>query len=231
MIALYNGVCKAVRKIGVICGLKLEADCLSGIIPAEKIRIAAGKAERAQSMAQDLIDQGAELLVSFGLAGGLDPDLVPGSLILADQVIDRHGNGYATSIDINQSLSSHNDSWTTGALIGHNQPAIYNEAKLALHYIYDDALAVDMESHGVARAAKDAALPFIVIRAISDSAAMALPNAALSGMGEKGESRIWPVIASLIKRPHELYALMRLAGDVEKAKKSLKQAAKLLPEI
>ena len=85
-----------------------------------------------------------------------------------------------------------------------------------------------METHAVARAARAAGLPFAVVRAVSDSAAFALPRAAQAGFKADGEPDVGAVIAALVRRPWELPALIRTAVDAERAFRSLAVAAQAL---
>ena len=54
-------------------------------------------------------------------------------------------------------------------------------------------------------------LPFIVFRAIADTAQDDLPEAALVGLNEEGRPAIGAVLRSLLKRPWQLPALIRVA--------------------
>jgi hypothetical protein len=73
------------------------------------------------------------------------------------------------------------------------------------------AVAVDMESHRIARVAAEsgAGLPALAIRAIGDPAGRALPALAATALGEDGRPRVGPVAAGLMRRPGDLAALLR----------------------
>ena len=75
--------------IGVITGVAAEAATL----PADDFRIAVSAANpaRAAQAVQAMIADGATLLVSYGFAAGLDPQLGPGSLLLPETVIAHEG--------------------------------------------------------------------------------------------------------------------------------------------
>ncbi len=60
------------------------------------------------------------------------------------------------------------------------------------------ALAIDMESHHVARAAAAHGLPFIAIRAISDRADEALPSCFADFVDAEGATKMSAVLAALI---------------------------------
>ena len=76
-------------RIGVITGLAAEAATL----PENDFRIAVSAANpaRAAQAADAMIADGARLLVSYGLAAGLDPRLGPGALLLPETVIAHEG--------------------------------------------------------------------------------------------------------------------------------------------
>jgi nucleoside phosphorylase len=94
------------------------------------------------------------------------------------------------------------------------------EEKARLHR-ETGALAVDMESHGVARAARAAAIPFAAIRAIADPASRALPKAALNAVAPDGRTRVLATLLECAKRPRDLPALLQLGADSNRALNSL----------
>ena len=87
------------------------------------------------------------------------------------------------------------------------------------------AVAVDMESAAVARLAREAGIPFAVVRAVSDPAQRALPMAARAGFGADGVADIGAVLQALLRRPYELPALIRTAIEAEAGFSALKRAA------
>ena len=77
-------------RIGIITGLAAEAATL----PAEGgfwIEVSAADPARAAKAADAMIAGGAGLLISYGLAAGLDPRLGPGTLLLPDTVVAHEG--------------------------------------------------------------------------------------------------------------------------------------------
>ena len=85
--------------------------------------------------------------------------------------------------------------------------------------------AVDMESHGVARAAREAGLPFLIVRAIADPADRTIPPAALAGLGPDGEQRPFAVMLAMLRNPAQVPALIQLARDAKTAMRRLAAAA------
>ncbi|MCA8888201.1 MAG: hypothetical protein KDA46_05180 [Parvularculaceae bacterium] len=84
-------------------------------------------------------------------------------------------------------------------------------------------VAVDMESHGAARAAQGAKVPFIAIRAIADPADRALPRAALGAVAPDGSTKIISTLIECAKRPAEFSELLQLARDSDAALKTLRR--------
>ncbi|MDD9993493.1 MAG: hypothetical protein OXP75_16990 [Rhodospirillales bacterium] len=76
-------------RIGIVTGLVAEAATL----PENEFRIAVSAADpaRAAQAADAMVAGGARLLVSYGLAAGIDPRLGPGALLLPEAVIAHEG--------------------------------------------------------------------------------------------------------------------------------------------
>ena len=97
-----------------------------------------------------------------------------------------------------------------GKIAGVSSPVAYPEAKHAL-YENTGALAVDMESHIVARIATSNGLPFVAIRVITDPAANTLPHVALAAMRSNGTINFAKMLRSLLSHPGELWDLAQTA--------------------
>ncbi|MDB5483094.1 MAG: hypothetical protein JWO83_4147 [Caulobacteraceae bacterium] len=199
----------------IVVGLAREARIAGG-----HGRIAVGAAGIPDALA------GARGLISFGVCGALDPALAVGDLVIAGGVAGE-GGALATDPAWTASLRAALPDARTGLVAGGDAIAGSPEAKAALRQASGAAI-VDMESHSVAKAARKAGLPFAVVRAVSDTAAFALPRAAQAGFRANGEPDVGAVIAGLLRRPWELPALIRTALDAEKAFKSLAFAARAL---
>jgi hopanoid-associated phosphorylase len=197
------------------------------------VGVAGGSAERAAYLSQQHVAAGVRGLVSFGVAGGLDPSLRPGDLVIATAVWRRSDEAaigasetWGRSIEAAVGTRSRVH---TGVIAGVDAPVISAAQKRVLH-TDSTALAVDMESHGIAAAAVEAALPLLVIRAIADPATRTIPAAALAGMGDDGRLRPMAVLHGLLASPGDLPGLIRLARDSAAAMRSLSVAAQVLME-
>ncbi|MFI4963951.1 MAG: hypothetical protein ACHP9T_01165 [Caulobacterales bacterium] len=168
----------------------------------------------------------AEGIISFGLAGALAPELRAGDCVIGAAIVDADGrhptDASWTSVLLTQLVGSR-----AGLLFGSDAMLLTREAKAAVR-VRTDALAADMESHLAARVAARFGLPFAAVRVISDAAERDLPAAVAVGMAPDGGMAVWPVIRALVRRPGQLPALIRTAGEAERAFKALADARHLL---
>lgn len=220
-------------RLGVVTGLTTEAHCLrpagaaGGGIGAIPIICSSGDPTRTEEGARRLVGDGAEALLSFGIAGGLDPKCGAGDLVLGKTVVDADGIEHETDIEWRNCLSTLLAGLgpEIGTVAGCDRPASTVAEKRAIHERCG-AIAVDMESHVVARVAADTGLPFAVIRVIADDAHDSLPHAALAGLGgTDGLSRIGAVLGALLLRPWELPVLIRVALETRQALSVLRRCA------
>ncbi len=214
----------AVRSLGVVTGLVKEADCVrraSGDDLLLMVHAAAGQANVARDAAQAMIDRGASGLLSFGIAGGLDPSLGAGVVVIADTIHGPGGKSWPASERWVEALTRFDGAFDSGAILGSNTPVMMACDKRRL-FRHTGALAVDMESHAVAAVAHEAEVPFAAIRAIGDPAGRSIPRAALLGLSPGGRTRALPVIAGLLRRPGDFVGVWRLAHETNTALSALR---------
>ncbi len=190
-----------------------------------RVAIGGGTALGALAAARTLIDEGCEALVSFGLAGGLDPALRPGAIVVPAAVIV-DDERYATDPELSRMLGG----VTMHVLVGADAVVASVGDKRRLN-CRTSAAAVDLESGPVARVATAHGLPFAVLRAICDPAERALPAAALAAVDAHGVIGFWRVAASLAARPGELPALLALAADAAVARRSLVERVRQISRV
>ena len=179
--------------------------------------------------ARRLAAAGARALVSWGMAGALDPALAAGTLVLPTEVISPTGGVFATAPQWRERLSAALGAhWPVsfGRLLTSYEPLGSVESK-AMAFRQTAAVAVDMESSAVAEIAAAARLPFLAVRAIVDTAADAVPQAALAATtADTGALRIGHLLAALARAPGDLAALIRLAGRYRRARRALTAVAR-----
>lgn len=224
-------------RLGIVTGLQKEAACVQARARAlpkgarPMVFSAAGQADVARNAARHMIAQGAAGLISFGIAGGLDPSLGPGVVVIADRVVLPDGTSLACHDPWVDRLLKADGGFDSGAILGSDHAVMTAREKAAL-FRNHGALAVDMESHAVARVAADAGVPFIAVRAVGDPAHRPVPRAALAGLTSDGRTRALPVMLRLLRRPRDLPGLLRLARDTKAAIAALKRTARLnLPDL
>ncbi len=77
-------------RVGIVTGLVAEAATIAEF--GHRVEVSAADPARAAQAADAMVAGGAGLLVSYGLAAGLDPRLGPGTLLLPDAVVAREGD-------------------------------------------------------------------------------------------------------------------------------------------
>ncbi len=180
----------------------------------------------AARAARDLIEAGASALVSWGLAGALDPKLAAGTVCLPDEVLAADGTRFRTALRWRDPLA---------AVLAAKRPvafgtlltratAIDSVAAKYETYRATGAAAVDMESAAVAQAAAGRGLPFIAVRVIVDTAADALPRAVISA-SRAGQVHMGRIVLGLLMAPGDVAPLLRLARRYRRAIRSLEAAA------
>lgn len=213
-------------KILAIAGMAFEAKIARGTGVEAVYAARSDLLERAISEA--LLRGGFTGIISFGTAGGLAPELPPGTVIIANSV-----SGPLGEIQTDAAWSSHLfDALTAqppgtqtvrGKMAGVAAPLTGEREKSGL-YRSTGALAVDMESHIAGAIASARGLPFAVCRAIVDPAWRSLPPAATKGLRDDGTTTILPILRELLREPSQLGALIQLAGDARAAKTALIEA-------
>ena len=174
-----------------------------------------------------LVDAGATALVSWGLAGGLDPGLQAGTICLPSMVVSRDGATFATDLHWREILTaaiSRRLIIVSGKLLT-SAVAIEDVAAKAAAFGETGAVAVDMESAGVAQVAALNKLPFVVVRAIVDTAGDTLPRAVLAA-GTEGRVRLARLILAIASSPREIAPLLRIAKRYRAATRALGAVAR-----
>ena len=176
----------------------------------------------AAAAAQALVDAGASALMSFGMAGGLDPALKPGSVVIPCELLSADGARYAACRSWRERVAAAVSplcAVSEGNLLTSTQ-AIDTPADKAEALRRTGAAAVDMESAAVAEVAAKHHLPFIAVRVIVDTAADFLPRAVVAA-SRAGRVRFARLIGGLILAPREIGGLLRLAKRYRIAMRSL----------
>lgn len=165
---------------------------------------------RGSRLNRVLPDQAIGGILLVGLAGALDPALRAGQVIVDENcALDRARFGYHF-----------------GRIYMSDRVLVTPEEKAEL-LRSSGAVAVEMEAGNVRRAAESMGVPFIHIRAISDTADQKLDPAILQLTDHEGRTRPGAVVALLLRRPAMLAQLLRLRSNSRAALDNLAAAIKV----
>ncbi len=213
--------------IGVLTGMAAEAACFDRLRTSTTVRVVAADRNQAYRAMEELIASELTGLVSFGVAGGLDPRFVPGDLIVGDRVIGADGQDYRCARRWREEIVGAIKGvlpFQVASIVG-SETAISSAHGKRMLYDLSGAAAVDMESDIVAAGAARCDIPLLVLRAIADPADRSIPASALVGIGPDGRSRPVAVLRALLARPAELPSLVRLARDFRLGARALRALA------
>jgi adenosylhomocysteine nucleosidase len=165
-------------------------------------------------------------IISFGVAGGLAPQLRPGTCVIGSAILSG-SNRMPTNQKWSQQLLQTFPDAVSGMLLGVSAPVCDPGDKRSLH-VNTGAIAVDMESHVVATVGATHGLPVAAMRVITDPAERALPACAVAAMSPNGTTNIGAMIRSVLMKPREIPALFQTAVDALAARATLVRGRRLL---
>ena len=187
-----------------------------------------GVGQRAATEAADrlLTAERASALVSVGFAGGLDPALRAGDVVLAERIQARRAGaggtrsivpdpsllGLAERVAGARGLRIQKGGWLTV------DSAVTSREEKGRLWQETGAVAVEMESYWLGEAAERAGVPFLAVRTILDTARAALPKAVRTTTGRPSAAS---VAAALARRPQEVPAVLGLARSMAVARRNL----------
>jgi nucleoside phosphorylase len=207
--------------IGVVCALAAEARPLARLAGAS-VSVSGMGGDAAAAAARALIDSGATALLSWGLAGALDPALAAGALFLPSCVMASGGAALDMAPAWHQRLRAalaDQHPIARGTLLT-SARALGSAAAKAAAFRDTGALAVEQvaAAHG---------LPFVAIKVIVDRAADDLPRAVAAAADAAGRLHLWRLLGALARSPADLAPLSRLALRYRAASRTLAAAARL----
>lgn len=169
-------------------------------------------------------------IISFGVAGGLDPALRSGDIVIATEVVTSATRFLALTPPQDNLATlqvGRRPRIVTAALAG-SEDVVLGQAGKAELRARTGAVAVDMESHIAAAYAEDNNLPFAAVRVISDPASRALPRLAMDALKPDGQVDVWKVMRGIALNPLAIPALVSAGRDFNRALRSLSGCRGLL---
>jgi adenosylhomocysteine nucleosidase len=207
----------------VVVGMAFEARIARGLgVPV----ICGGDGRHLATSLARAMAAGCGGLISFGVAGGLTPDLKPGTCVIGSSIFD-DGMHCETDARWAQRLMKIIPDAVLGPIVGVHAPIAHADDKSALHRD-TGAVAVDMESHVVARAAVQHGVPLAAIRVVVDPVERTIPRSALAGTRPDGTIDPLAVMRSLLRYPRDLAGLVRMSLDARAARATLVRGSALL---
>ena len=203
--------------LGIVSGMQSELETLGPWRNDPRIAVAVSGARpgRAEAEARRLVVGGCRALLSWGIAGGLDPALTPGTLVVGEAVVDERGARDPLAVI---------EGVAPVTLAGLDHPVFLPDEKTSLRAT-SGAVAVDMETHRLARVGADAGCRVFAVRAIADPAERGLPRLVQHALDESGRPRIGRVLRELLARPADLRAILRVKKETDEALAALERAA------
>ncbi len=162
-------------------------------------------------MEQLLAVRGLDAVIVIGIAGGLSDDLEVGSVVAARRVFDDTGELPAPDPELLE-RTAELKFVRQGMVYSHSQVAVDPLVKQRLwhHWQGEEASVVDLESASYARVAAAHGIPYLVLRAVSDSHDEALPLDFNMFRKSDGSSDRAKVLRYSLRHPSILPELMQL---------------------
>ncbi len=219
--------------IALITGMHFEKVVADKAVAGSGIKtyIAGPGAKNGRQAVQQAARYGAKLIVSFGVCGGLDPDLKCGNVIIPRKILLDEGATSITTDEASVSMLSqlveqqfyvkNGDMLCTGKAVTQtgDKARLFNATK---------AVAVDMESGFLALEAERVNLPFAVMRVVHDTADQPIPPALASISNDDGQINPFGLIIALIRHWPGLAVLKRLANNDAIARDIMASLARIL---
>ncbi len=211
------------RSVARALGAARRAGRVQGRIGgAEAVAIAVGLGGGAR---RALIDERPRLVVTCGFSGALDDVLAPGDLVLGTSVREETGEEIAAPAALVRAAQEALPGARQGQLLCTTSVAGSEQEKRA--FARPGALAIDMESYPVARAAADLGIPWLALRAIVDPLPASLPPFTR----EERPGYLWPALRYALSGPGAALDLVRLAGWARKAGGALEAGLRSLAPV
>jgi adenosylhomocysteine nucleosidase len=172
-----------------------------------------------------------QTLISFGFAGGLDPELGQGTVVIGEQLVAdeapelRYHPPPALIETWYAAASAEQLPVQRGTIVTVKRAVADPWSKVALAR-RTGACAVDMETAGVAEAARQAGLPCVAVRAVVDTATESLPTACLDLMRQDGRVEGRSLLRACWQSPGLLRDLFWLGRHAATARRHLDRTIK-----
>jgi len=218
------------RPVLIVTGLAQEARIAAG--PGLTVICSSSDPQQLRELLTVFDPTTIRGVISFGVAGGLDPALKSGDVVMATEVLAGDTRwladlAFGQNLVAGIGLGRGRRRIVRGRLAGAEEVVVARHHKEALH-LETGAAAVDMESHIAAAYAAEAGLPFAALRVVSDPAHRALPSLARAAIKPNGGIDLRKVLRGVARNPRTLRDLVTTGMDFNRALRSLRGCRGLL---
>ncbi len=219
------------RPVGFVTGLRREARIIQRAFGDDVASACSGADPACAAMAATrLIDGGVRRLFSVGYAGGLDPELRTGAVVMAAEVIDPGGTRHRldTAWHDGANAQLHDKMAVRIGVMAGRDRAVASVAEKKELFRRTGALAVDMESHAVAEIAVARGISFSVLRVVLDGPTASVPEWLAEAVTPDGGTDWRVLVGCLCRNPASLPALIGLGRAERQAASALFEALRVL---
>lgn len=199
-------------KIAVVAGLARELKFLEEF---QNIRIFQGYSKNALIAARNALSERPDVIISFGLAGSINPKVQNSKIIIPKNIIDKFGNKKKVSKKysdfFNKRISDKvfSQNLITVDKIEHN----LNNKK----YLKKNISFIDMESSYIQKEAGKKKIPFIAIRVIFDDLSFSIPKFLKTCINTDGNLNVFKLLINIFLKPKRIFKLIKLSKKYKKA--------------
>jgi adenosylhomocysteine nucleosidase len=209
--------------IGVLTGLQDEAK----IIGPTSGSVVSLCGAHARDNLQTLLPPDVTGIVSFGVCGGLSPKVQVGDLVFGTFVTDgknvyKADQEWFFQMAGRLTFPHHGAGVYSGGMIAGDTPAERHHLHSAMR-----AWTVDDESVAVAQFAASRGVPFAIVRSVSDDWLETVPLASKNATNPDGTSNLDAVLRSLREHPEQIFDLVKVAFNFERALGTLRGAVRI----
>ncbi|MBC8280166.1 MAG: hypothetical protein H8E48_05210 [Chloroflexi bacterium] len=200
----------------------LDIEDATGVKPDVEFRVLGGGPDRAGITLAALLSEkrsNLEGVLLIGVAGGMDPELETGDLILADRYALQNG----VAVGAGKALTPDDQMFKSAqqAALDISVP-MFNGGALTVDHLVSESeeredlraqyqvSSVNMEDYRVAEAAQSAGVPFLSVRVVLDTAKQKLPGY-LPGLAKSP----YKVLTNVLLMPWRIPTMLRLKKQLQ----------------
>ena len=160
--------------------------------------------------------------LQIGYSAALAEDLMPGEIVIGEKIVmsGAPGKTYSSDAGLVEAACRAAGGCRKGTIFTASHAVALASEKGAIKASYPEAVALDMECYGAAKAAHEEDIPFLAIRAISDTAGEDLP-VDFGRFIRRGKVSVPGLIVHLLGHPEAIMPMVRLGRQSRYASASL----------